>query len=180
MARERWRMTKILPWALVGIILLPAGASQPPSAPALGAEAMAQMQALLAAKNARSASERKMSFALLSAVHQRKGMAIPGLGRLRSATQPDADGRVAVDVRGILNGTLVSLIKGAGGEIVYGSREVLRVRIPLDRVERLAASGLVRSIRPSAKAMLADEHAGASVHETRPRIRPGFEDRAAI
>src|SRR5262249_34395934 len=70
---KRSCMSKWLCCLLVGLICLPSSAQeQRPPGVVLGERAAAQLQALLAAKASRTASERKMSFALLSAVQQHR------------------------------------------------------------------------------------------------------------
>lgn len=149
----------------------------------LGSKAAAQIQALLAAKALRSPIERKIGFQLLTGIQEMKGTLPKGVPHHRSAVKPDADGMVLVDVRGLGPKALAALVSKAGGTALYASDrdQLVRARIPFSAVESLASSRIVTSVRPSAKATIADAPAGRpkpTKAEVLATLRPGFERRA--
>jgi subtilisin-like proprotein convertase family protein len=185
-------------WFAAAALATPAPASQDDAAAAaLGPRAVEQIRALMAAKQARTHTERKLSFRLLAAVQESKGISIPGLGKLRSAVKPE-EGFVKVDVHGFVGKTLQRQVREAGGVVLASSQkdQVIQARVPLARIEQLAASGLVRSIRPSSEAATHAMRPGRSTRakddvlarlgllrplqrERLTMLRPGFEERAA-
>jgi hypothetical protein len=151
---------------------------------ALGSRALAQMRALLAAKEQRSPLERKLGFQLLAGLQEANGTVPAGApAHLRSATRPDPDGTVLVDIRGLGTKALVNLVRKVGGNTMYvaAGPDVVRARVPFSAIEAIAASGLVRSVRPSAKPMVAGAPLGRpdpAKAEVLATLRPGFERRA--
>jgi subtilisin-like proprotein convertase family protein/subtilisin family serine protease len=156
----------------------------PAVAAQLGSRALAQIQALLDAKERRSPVERKIGSHLLAGIQETSGTVPAGVPHLRSAVRPDPDGTILVDIRGFGLKALASLVKQAGGTPLYLSDrdQLVRARLPFSAVESVAASGLVRSVRPSAKPMIADApfgHPKPTSADVVATLRPGFERRAA-
>jgi subtilisin-like proprotein convertase family protein len=153
-----------------------------PSSP-VGSKALAQMQAILTAKEQRSPLERKLGSHLLSGIQEMKGTLPKGVPHLRSAAKPDAEGMIRVDIRGFGPKALAALVKKLGGTPVSLSdrEQMVSARVPFAALETIAASGIVKSVRPSANAAIADAPFGRTKPtkaEVVATLRPGFERRA--
>src|SRR5262249_23021262 len=191
-------MSKIRPsLVLLAVSLALSAAASEEEATSLGPNAVAQIKAVLATKQALTSSERKLSFVLLAGVREGKGATIPGVGKLRSAVKPDAHGEVLVDIVGFIGKPLFGRIRAAGGVVLHTSEayQTVRARVPLANIEQLASSGLVRHIRPSSpavtqgmllRAQQPDPDASPAAENVTPRpakpgrlalLRPGFPHR---
>ncbi len=113
-----------------------------------------QIQALLAEKEGRSPSERKIGSQLLYA---RSGKFTSTLQaskdpakQITSLVKSDAKGRFLVDISGD-PATVVGQVAAVGGEVVATStpHQGLRAWVPQDRLDELAANATVRAIRPA-------------------------------
>jgi subtilisin-like proprotein convertase family protein len=116
--------------------------------------AVSQIEALLAEKAVRTPAQRKIASALLYARSGRFADAAEAkdpAARITSLTQPDAKGRMLVDIKGDVDGAAVTAL---GGEIVGSSKahHTTRAWLPLDQLDALAASPAVRTIRPALQA----------------------------
>ncbi len=128
-------------------------AAAAPAAKGFSAKTKAQLDALAAAKLARTPAQRKVDSPLLAAAQVRRGAALPS--GVRSAPVPlDKSGRTLVEIRGTVNRTLLAKVRAAGGVVKSSSakRGVLRVALPVNAVEPLAGSSQVRRISSVAAA----------------------------
>ncbi|TMQ04958.1 MAG: hypothetical protein E6J90_50240 [Deltaproteobacteria bacterium] len=124
---------------------------------------MAQMEALIAEKAARTPAQRKISSSLLYAKSGRFDAA-----RAQTATNPkdpkapppqitsldqiDASGRYLVDIKGDMT-TVGPQITTLGGQVVDLRARSARAWLPPDQLETLAADAAVTSIHPAFMAM---------------------------
>jgi hypothetical protein len=118
-------------------------------------ELAAQIRALRAEKATRSAIQRKIGSQLLYAARMRRGLPVAdGVRTLRTQVEVDAAGRTLVDVRARTTARLLAAIAALGGELVsqVPAAGALRVRLPLDAVESLAAEPDVERIRHAGRA----------------------------
>jgi len=116
--------------------------------------AVSQIESLLAEKAARTPAQRKIASALLYAKSGQFAAALEAkdpAARITSLAQPDARGRVLVDIKGDV---AAAEIAARGGEVVGASRahRATRAWLPLEQLEALAAEPAVRSIRPALQA----------------------------
>ena len=119
------------------------------------ADVTRQIGALLAEKASRSPAQRKISSRLLYAAKMRAGLPIAvGGAALRNEVPVAADGTVLVDLRANVTPHLLSWVEVLGGSVVnhFANRHSVRARIPLDRVEDLAALPEVLSVQPADRA----------------------------
>jgi subtilisin-like proprotein convertase family protein len=123
-----------------------------PSGPELAPEAVAQIEALIAEKAARSPAQRKISSSLLYAQSDRFAKGISKVkgegGKLESMLRFDDTGRVLVDIKGDLDAARVGAV---GGTVVTASAAHRSVRawVQLAALESLAADPGVVAIRPA-------------------------------
>jgi subtilisin-like proprotein convertase family protein len=114
-------------------------------------EVVAQIQALLAEKAARTPVQRKISSQLL---YQRNGLLAPPAD-LRPLDAPDAQGRVLVDIKHSLGASLETRVADLGGTVTQASasHSSLRAWVPLTRIEELAGDATVLAVRPALQAL---------------------------
>ncbi len=112
-----------------------------------------QIQAIEQEKKSRTAIQQKIESHLLQAVRQSKGEK-PVAGIQINAGDLDIDnaGLVNVDIAAEVTDSLLQKIKGLGGEITYPSKEyhTIRAKVPLAKVETIAAYLAVKFIQPAA------------------------------
>ena len=142
--------SRALPTLILAALLAQGGSAgaQPLALAPQGAE---QVRALLAEKASRSPAERKIGSPLLYAARMRRGLAAaPGVARLRSAVDLDAEGRALVDLRADATPGLLAEIESVGGVVLASRPELrsVRARVPLDALETLAQRDEVDSLRP--------------------------------
>lgn len=121
----------------------------------IGTRALGQIDVLLAEKNARTTEQKKIDSQLLLELRRQRNEALVSAlpSTLRRFDGVAEDGSVLVDLQADVDDGLLFRIGTLGGE-VEGSWPrfgALRVRLPLHRLEALAASSEVRSIRPAAQ-----------------------------
>jgi len=107
-------------------------------------------------KTERTAAQQKINSQLLYEIYRRRGEAErKGVPPGRTGVKIDARGRALIDVRADVTAALQRKIRGYGGAILSTSRESHSIiaRVPLLRLERLAADPSVRFIEPAAEAM---------------------------
>jgi hypothetical protein len=137
-----------------GLLLVAVGASAQPARdirPPPSAQALAQIDALLADKRARTPVQRKVDSQLLYAARMRAGRAIAGgLPQIRVTLPLTADNRVMLDVRATVTAAVLDGIRAAGGEVVDTTvrHRHVAVRLPIERVEAIAAIPGVESVAP--------------------------------
>ena len=107
-------------------------------------------------KSARSAAQRKINSQLLFEIYRRRGEAEQkGVPPGDTGVKIDGRGRALVDVRAEVTPALLDTIRGLGATIVSLSRgsQSIVARVPLLKLERLAANSAVRFIEPAADAI---------------------------
>ncbi len=118
----------------------------------LSANAAQQIQALINEKNSRTPAQRKISSQLLYQVKAARKQSIAnGVQTLKLGVEVDAKGLAKVDIKARVTKELLARIEALGGEILYSSTRynAVRARLPLDKLETLAAHTDVKSIRPA-------------------------------
>lgn len=139
--------------------------SAPHAAVKLSAIALKQIAALEAQKKALTPVQQKIDSNLFRASLLARPTAAAGVLRpdtldvlktipISQSAQPDASGMVLVDIKGTVSPALLAQISAAGGTVLgawpaYGS---LRASVPISKVEALAGSKAVLSIRPASQA----------------------------
>lgn len=119
--------------------------------------AAAQISALLAEKETRNAAQRKIDSQLLYASRMARGLdAAPGVPTLEVDIPVDHKGMVEIDIRAKVGGKVEQLVRDAGGYVVrtFDFGDSIEARVPLDALETIAGSELVRFIAPKAEGML--------------------------
>ena len=131
--------------------------------------AVAQIEALLAEKTARTTPQRKIASRLLLAKNgMPAGVDWKGYDRLDSTSARDQAGRSLLDVRGVMSPAMIQRIEALGGAVVNTSAtgSSARVWLPLEELETLAAEPAIETIRPAleAQTLRADPPRGATKH----------------
>ena len=143
--------------AVCVVCLLAPGLAASQEAVALKSSAVAQMQLLMAEKNARTPAQQKISSRFLIDLALRRGVLDRrALSDLRTRADVADDGTVFVNITADVDDRLLTRIEELGGEVVrsYPRYRALRARLPLDRLEDLAALDTVQWIRPTDRFML--------------------------
>ena len=131
------------------------GATPEDGATELPPSAVEQIEALLAEKEARTPTQRKISSSLLYLKSGRFASSIAPASsknpskQIQSLIDLDPMGRALVDVKGDIS--LRSKIESMGGTIVHSSsaQRSIRAWLPVDRVETLAGEASLDAIRPA-------------------------------
>jgi subtilisin-like proprotein convertase family protein len=123
--------------------------------PQLSPQVIAQMEAILAEKAARTPAQQKISSSLLYA---KSGRFAAMLGKdperqIKSLTKFDAQGRALVDIHGDMP-KLAGAVEALGGAVVKTRANSQRAWLPLDKMEDLAANPAVRVVRDALRADL--------------------------
>ncbi len=156
MKRVSWLLTAAVMFPLVGC-----GSDDPPSRLDeidLPASAAQQIEALLAEKANRTPAQAKISSALIYQ-HNHRFDAVQNVvskdpdKRITPLAQPDARGRVLVDIQGDPS-ALRTEVTSRGGDVVGSSatHQSVRAWVSLDRLEDLAGTSAVRTIHPAFQA----------------------------
>ncbi len=139
--------------ALGPVLLLACATGVPPArGDTLSDSARLQIQALEAEKTARTPAQQKMDSQLVYALEMaRTGMIAPGVTNLQIGVQPDATGRVRVDLDATVTPDLLAAITQSGGQVINSFAEFHAVRavVPLALTETLAGRIDVKFIRPA-------------------------------
>ncbi|MEO7735736.1 MAG: neuroendocrine convertase 1, partial [Kofleriaceae bacterium] len=121
----------------------------------LSPSVIAQMDALIAEKAARTPAQRKISSSLLYARNNTFAAALSetkdASKRITSLNQTDATGRVLMDVRANM-AALGGKIDALGGKVVSSGKDHARVWLPLSQLEALAGEASVTAVRPAFQA----------------------------
>ena len=145
-----------------------AGAAVPDGLPAA---AVAQIDALTAAKNARTPAQRKVSSQLLvAAAQQNGGRVAAGVGPLSTTAVVAKDGttRVSVTVAPTSSADVVAkAVDAVGGRVHAIWKTSVDADVPLAQVTALAGSAAVKGIAPAGGAMLA----GATPTPAKPSVQ---------
>jgi subtilisin family serine protease len=112
----------------------------------LAPSAVAQIEALLAEKDARTPAQRKIGSQLLYARDGRFQVPETKDGAFRSLAPSDAQGRVLVDIAGTLDRAKMTSL---GGSVVDARPGHMRAWIALAHVEELADDAAVMSVQPA-------------------------------
>ena len=138
-------------------LLVPVGGSEVRAqGTQLPAQLVQQLEALGAWINSRTPVQQKLDSNLLLEKDRRRGGPMTNaLSALRSGVEVNDDGTVLVDIQTQVTLAVLNAIEGAGGTIVssYAQYDAIRARLPLDRLEALAARPEVRFLRPFDRAM---------------------------
>ena len=141
-----WRTLVVVISALVTARVLPAQELTP--------NALAEMRALHEEKLSRTPAQRKMSTALLFAHRQSRGEAMVAgfrpLPRVAARANVDGQGMAVVDIKASVTDELLQTVAGIGGRVVssYPAFDAVRARVPIRRLDELAALPEVRHIAP--------------------------------
>jgi len=114
-----------------------------------------QIKELLQEKEGRTSAQRKLASRLIyagkAARHEGLGSNTDVLNNSLASLNVDARKGVLVDIKGVVNADLENAITSLGGGVVHSSRSSnsLRARVPLDKMEKLAARSDVSGIRPA-------------------------------
>jgi len=111
-------------------------------------------------KDARTEAQRKLDSQLLYEIYRRRGEAAQkGVPPGATDVKIDAHGRALVDVRAPVTARLQKAIRRAGGTVLSTSRahDSTIARIPLLKLESIAADPAVRAIVPAAEGVTARE-----------------------
>src|SRR5512135_3642873 len=126
-------------------------------AQAISQQAAAQIQALLAEKDARTPAQSKIDSNLLYAARMDRGQAIAaGITSLRTGVEVATDSSVIVDIVAHRPDTLTDTIRNLGGQVIdlQPAYRSIRARMPLQKLETLAAIPSVVFIRPKQDAIV--------------------------
>jgi hypothetical protein len=147
---------------LLLLLLLPTAAFAAPSATRArarsvrGAAAAAHApQGIAREKRERNAAQQKIDSQLLYALYRRRGEAeAKGVPAGELLVKFDEQGRALVNVRARVTSTLLAKIKSLGGKVVSSSVRYrdIRARVPLEKLEALAAFKDVYAITPAEEA----------------------------
>ncbi len=114
------------------------------------ASAWDQIAAVSRMKRGRTAVQRKLDTRLVVEIlRQRNDSALNSLPALRTGIESSVTGKVLVDLRAEVDDSLLRAIVAANGEVVnqFPAFRSVRARLPLGRIEELAARAEVESIR---------------------------------
>lgn len=112
-------------------------------------------QALAQEKRSRTEAQKKIDSQLLFALYRERGEAAEkGVPEGELRVKFDEQGRALVTVRALVTKELLAKIKDLGGEVVSSSEQYndVRARLPLKKLEELAALKDVRAIMPAEEA----------------------------
>ncbi len=149
---RRTRLLAVVSAATLTLGLVPAalspGVAHAETGGGLPVRARAQIEALAAAKAARTPAENKLDSALLTAVQLRAGRTLPGGVAVAPPLTLDRAGRTTVDIRGTVTADLVGRVTSLGGVIRHSSVAdgVIRADLPLVAATTLSQSSQVRRI----------------------------------
>ncbi len=143
---------------------LRAAAQPPPDQPAadISPEALAQVDALLAEKEARTPAQTKIDSQLLYESKMETGEPLAsGIWAVETDLPYADDGHLVVDVRARAGSGLASRLPAAGIEVLFASADGSNVRAHLnvDQVEGLAADPDVLFIQPRQEAIVSGQEA---------------------
>ncbi len=117
----------------------------------ISAEALAQIEALIAEKEARTPTERKIDSQLIYELKKAAGLPIAsGVADIETDVPYAPDGRAVLDVKADVTADLLARVRAMGGAVLYESPDhtSLRIHLSLDRVEALAALPGVGFVQP--------------------------------
>lgn len=149
------------PPAAAQTLPMSAGRVQPSAA------ALQQIHALLAAKAALTPTQQRIDSHLLLSSQAARGL--PGVSSLRTLAvhpdvQPDAQGKVLVDISGPVSRVLLARIAAVGGSVIgtWPGFDATRASLPLTQIETVAAVPGVRFLRPASHGHVRTSHTVSS------------------
>jgi len=110
--------------------------------------------AVVSEKDRRTAAQQKINSQLLYEIYRRRGTAeANGVPPGPTDVRIDSHGRALVDVRAVVTSALQKRIRDLGGEVVSMSARDQSVvaRVPILKLETLAADSTVRFVEPAAE-----------------------------
>jgi Subtilase family len=122
------------------------------NAQTISQNALQQISALTAEKEARTPAQQKIDSQLHYAGLMLQGVAIaPGVDTLSVGATVDAQGFFLVDISATVSAAVLDAIRAQGGQIINSSAQFnsIRARIPASTLETVAALPAVRFIRPA-------------------------------
>ena len=146
------RFTKTLRPASLALVLLlnlPLASSADPGT--VKPQALQQISTLMQEKASRTPAQKKMASSLLFELAFERGtLSRNALPTLRTGLEQRGE-RVLVDIDTEVDGALLQRIEELGGEVVssFPQYRAVRAQMPLGKLEALASSPKVRSIRPA-------------------------------
>ena len=116
----------------------------------------AQIEALAAAKRARTPAENKVDSPLLTAVQVSKGQRLPAGVRVSSTVKLDPGGRTTVEIHGNVSSALARKVESLGGKVrsISSRNGVVRADVPLSAVGSLSAMPQVQKIQSLASSAI--------------------------
>ena len=139
---------------LGGVLLASLVSNSPVAAQELSEQAIRQIQTILADKATWTPTERKLATSVLMAHRVSRGQAmVQGLGpfpEVAARAGVDGKGMVVVDIKAKVTDDLLRAIGDVGGELIssYPSYGAVRARLPIRRVDEIAALPEVRFVGP--------------------------------
>jgi Subtilase family/FG-GAP-like repeat len=131
------------------------GSSDEPQSGKISQSALDQIQALSAAKQARTPAQRKMDSNLLAFTKMNKGEAIAeGVATIETGLSVESNGRIKVDIDAAVTKALLRFIEDGGGEIInrFPQYQAIRARIYPEQAEALAGHPKVSFVKPAVQA----------------------------
>jgi hypothetical protein len=154
-------------------------AQQKVGATELSPAAVAQIQALMAEKAARTPAQRKMSSQLIYASKMARGEAVAN-GAVRTlATDVEVkEGQTTVEIRAAVTRDILQQIKSLGGTVIraFSFANTIEARMPMASLETLAANPAVRFIAEPSGRML---NGRPSLAERQARVRSKIQEALA-
>src|SRR4051794_9749398 len=144
---KRWLVAATCTAGLV-LGFQPAVGAPRAAVPGLSVKAMAQIEALAAAKAARTPADNKVESPLLTAAQLSRGRAPAAARGIRPAVPTDPKGRARVDLKATVTPALLRRIAAVGGEVRDADRKagVVSADVPMTAVQQLASLPEVRHI----------------------------------
>jgi hypothetical protein len=140
----------------VALACLPAAHAQ--KAADISEAVMSRIGTLLQEKEARTATQAKLSSALWYTLQSARGQAIPDMDLVYASASEevgaDVNGMVAVDITARVSDRLLAFIRGLDGTLGYVSapQQAIRATLPLAALESLAGNTAIVRVEPAAKA----------------------------
>jgi len=151
-ARRLWSLVCPPGLMLAALLVALPGAAGAQGEP-IAETALAEIRALMAEKAERTDAQRRLDSQLLLELRRRRGhavaRAVPGL--ITGVETDPRDDSTLVDIKAEVTGDLLARIEAVGGKVLSQHREyeLCRARVPLERLETLAAEPSVQYIRPA-------------------------------
>jgi hypothetical protein len=161
----------------------PVAETSGPPATRLSATALSQIQALIAEKEARTPEQLKLDSQLIYAAKMRRGEAVAnGVNALETDVEIDEKGFTSVEIRAEVTPEILSLIRKQGGTVTraFAFSETIEARLPIDRIETLAANPGVRFITPPARSLVNRREPVGPPVASPGGVRPPLEQRKAL